>query len=107
MVRKSKARSNFQSKMAAFAAAKQAAHSKIVEKIRHGREEKERKAAAAKEEKERKATAAKEKIKLQKKQKFVIMSYKELRVEAKKNNISNYWKKSKEALIDELAELAD
>ena len=96
MVRKSKARSNFQSKMAAFAATKQAAHSKIVEKIRHGREEKERKAAAAK-----------EKIKLQKKQKFVIMSYKELRAEAKKNNISNYWKKSKEALIDELAELAD
>ena len=35
------------------------------------------------------------------------MSYKELRVEAKKNNISNYWKKSKEALIDQLAELAD
>ena len=107
MVKKSKARSNIHSKMAAFGKAKEAAHSKIVDKARQAREEKERKAAAVQEEKERKAAAARKKIKLQKRQKFVIMNYKELRVEAKKNNISNYWKKSKEALIDQLAELAD
>ena len=106
-MKKSKARSNFQSKVAAFAEAKSAAHTKIIEKTRQDREEKERRAAVVQEEKETKAAAAHEKIKLQKRQKFVIMSYKELRVEAKKNNISNYWKKSKEALIDQLAELAD
>tara|TARA_Y100000593_G_C4274036_1_gene319015 strand:- start:1089 stop:1391 length:303 start_codon:yes stop_codon:yes gene_type:complete len=93
-MKRSNARTNFASKVAAIASEKQKAHNKVVE---HGRLEREKKKSAA--------LLAEEKKYLQQRQKFVIMTYKELRTEAKNKNIPEYWKKSKEALIDKLTKL--